>query len=163
MAEISDTKLERLIDEFLTKMPGGLSARFISYYINWAGLLDENEWCDKKSVNSFWDRNSSKYEKHNGTSETGNKITYWTLKDEYKLVIPEVLVNEIISPFLELLKRDVLEEFFHKTNAELIDGYIDKKVDQLNSAKINKLYSYLYPASLDRMDEEKKIMVAKNL
>lgn len=54
MAEISDTKLERLIDEFLTKMPGGLSAKFISYYINWAGLLDENEWCDKKSVNSFF-------------------------------------------------------------------------------------------------------------
>lgn len=163
MAEISDTKLERLIDEFLTKMPGGLSARFISYYINWAGLLDENEWCDKKSVNSFFWRNSSKYEEHNGTSETGNNITYWTLKDEYKLVIPEVLVNEIISSFLELLKRDVLEEFFHKTNAELIDEYIDKKVDQLNSAKINKLYSYLYSASLDLMDEEKKIMVAKKL
>lgn len=54
MAEISDTKLEQLIDEFLTKMPGGLSARFISYYINWSGLLDENECCDKKSVNSFW-------------------------------------------------------------------------------------------------------------
>ena len=29
MAEISDAKLELLIDEFLTKMPGGLSARFI--------------------------------------------------------------------------------------------------------------------------------------
>lgn len=156
MAEISDTKLERLIDEFLTKMPGRLSARFISYYINWAGLLDENEWCDKKSVNSFFGRDSSKYEQHNGTSETGNNITYWTLKDEYKLVIPEVLVNEIISQILELLKRDVLEKFFHKTNAELIDEYIDKKVDQLNSAKINKLYSYLYPANLDRMDEEKK-------
>lgn len=165
MAEISDTKLERLIDEFLTKMPGGLSARFISYYINWAGLLDENEWCDKKSVNSFWERkrNSSKYEKHNGKSENGYDITFWTLKDEYKLVIPEVLVNEIISQILELLKRDVLEEFFHKTNAELIDEYIDKKVDQLNSAKINKRYSYLYPASLDLMDEEKKIMVAKKL
>lgn len=53
MAAISDAKLERLIDEFLTQMPGGLSARFISYYINWSGLLDENESCDKKSVNSF--------------------------------------------------------------------------------------------------------------
>lgn len=93
---------------------------------------------------------------NNGKSENGYDITFWTLKDEYKLVIPEVLVNEIISQILELLKRDVLEEFFHKTNAELIDEYIDKKVDQLNSAKINKLYSYLYPASLDLMDEEKK-------
>ena len=160
MAEISDAKLERLIDEFLTKMPGGLSARFISYYINWAGLLDENEWCDKKSVNSFLLCFSSKYEKHNGKSENGYDITFWTLKDEYKLVIPEVLVNEIISPILELLKGNLLD---HKTNAEWIDGYIDKKVDQLNSAKINKLYSYLYPASLDLMDEEKKIMVAKKL
>ena len=160
MAEISDTKLEQLIDEFLTKMPGGLSARFISYYINWSGLLDENECCDKKSVNSFLGKNFCKYEKHYGKSENGYPITFWTLKDEYKLVIPEVLVNEIISPILELLKGNLLDR---KTNAEFIDGCIDKKVDQLNSAKINKLYSYLYPASLDRMDEEKKIMVAKKL
>lgn len=160
MAEISDTKLERLIDEFLTKMPGGLSAKFISFYINWSGLLDENEWCEKKSVNSFFYRNFCKYEIHYDKSENGYPITFWTLKDEYKLVIPEVLVNEIISPILELLKGNLLD---HKTNAEWIDGYIDKKVDQLNSAKINKLYSYLYPASLDQMDEEKKIMVAKKL
>lgn len=71
MAEISDTKLEQLIDEFLTKMPGGLSARFISYYINWSGLLDENECCDKKSVNSFLGKNFCKYEKHYGKSENG--------------------------------------------------------------------------------------------
>jgi len=98
MAEISDTKLERLIDEFLTKMPGGLSARFISYYINWAGLLDENEWCDKKSVNSFFWRDSSKYEQHNGTSETGNNITYWTLKDEYKVSNPHFKWGFIWNP-----------------------------------------------------------------
>lgn len=160
MAEISDAKLERLIDEFLTQMPGGLSAKFISFYINWSGLLDENEWCEKKSVNSFFYRNFCKYEIHYDKSENGYPITFWTLKDEYKLVIPEVLVNEIISPILELLKGNLLD---HKTNAEWIDGYIDKKVDQLNSAKINKLYSYLYPASLDRMDEEKNNGCKKNL
>lgn len=163
MAEISDAKLERLIDEFLTKMPGGLSARFISYYINWAGLLTDDEWCLPATVNRFWDKNNknNKYEKHWDTSVNGNIITYWTLKDEYKLVIPEVLVNEIISPVL--LKLDLLKGFSNTTNAEVIDRYIDKEVDQLNSAEINKLYSYLYPASLDLMDEEKKIMVAKNL
>lgn len=163
MAAISDAKLERLIDEFLTKMPGGLSARFISYYINWSGLLDENESCDKKSVNSFFDRNFCKYEKHYGKSENGYPITFWTLKDEYKLVIPEVLFSEIVSPVLKLLKSGLFEGFSNTKNAEVIDGYIDKNVDQLNSAKINKLYSYLYPASLDLMDEEKKIMVAKKL
>lgn len=163
MAEISDTKLEQLIDEFLTKMPGGLSARFISYYINWSGLLDENECCDKKSVNSFLGKNFCKYEKHYGKSENGYPITFWTLKDEYKLVIPEVLFSEIVSPVLKLLKSGLFEGFSNTKNAEVIDGYIDKNVGQLNSAEINKLYSYLYPASLDPMDEEKKIMVAKNL
>lgn len=54
MAEISDAKLERLIDEFLTKMPGGLSAKFISFYINWSGLLDENEWCEKNLLIVFF-------------------------------------------------------------------------------------------------------------
>ena len=83
MAEISDAKLERLIDEFLTKMPGGLSAKFISFYINWSGLLDENEWCEKKSVNSFFYRNFCKYEIHYDKSENGYPITFWTLKDEY--------------------------------------------------------------------------------
>lgn len=77
MAEISDAKLERLIDEFLTKMPGGLSARFISYYINWAGLLTDDEWCLPATVNRFWDKNNknNKYEKHWDTSVNGNIIT----------------------------------------------------------------------------------------
>lgn len=53
MVEISDTKLEKLIDEFLTKMPGGLSAKNICYYINWAGLPTDDEWCLPISVNRF--------------------------------------------------------------------------------------------------------------
>lgn len=163
MVEISDTKLEWLIDNFLTKMPGGLSARTICYYINWAGLLTDDEWCLMASVNRFLGKNNNKYEKHYGTSVNGNTITYWTLKDEYKLVIPEVLFNEIIFPILKLLKSGLFDGFSNTKNAEVIDGYIDKNVGQLNSAEINKLYSYLYPASLDLMDEEKKIKVAKKL
>lgn len=163
MVEISDTKLEWLIDNFLTKMPGGLSARTICYYINWAGLLTDDEWCLMASVNRFLGKNNNKYEKHYGTSVNGNTITYWTLKDEYKLVIPEVLFNEIIFPVLILLKSGLFDGFSNTKNAEVIDGYIEKNVGQLNSAEINKLYSYLYPASLDPMDEEKKIMVAKKL
>lgn len=165
MAEISEAKLERLIDDFLTKMPGGLSAKNISGYINWSGLLAEDEWCNSASVNRFFTyyRDEKKYEKHAGISEKGFNITYWTLNDEYKVVIPEVLVNKIISLVLKPLQRDWPEENFHMTNAEFIDRLIDNKVGQLNSTEINKLYSYLYPAIVGAMDEEKKIMVAKKL
>lgn len=66
-------------------------------------------------------------------------------------MIPEVLVNEIISPILELLKGNLLD---HKTNAEWIDGYIDKKVDQLNSAKINCTPIYILQALIEWMKKK---------